>query len=279
MEGNIPTGDMPVNAGLEVPVTNAPDSEVPSALAERYKIMVDNQEIEVDLDELKRGYGHNKAAAQRMTEAQNMRKEVEHALRQLKADPLAVLGMMGHDVDAIMTQRLNAQLEEAMLSDEQRDLRRYKQELEQYQTAEQQAREEYERSIMEQQAAEMREHLSNQVVDALQASNLPRNSRTVERIGYYMKGAHAAGFTNVTPHDVVPYVRQDYLADIQSLMSDITPEQYETMLGKDNVAKIAKAMAKQQTYVEKKVAKPVAPVKGPKKQIPMTPRDFFFGKK
>ena len=55
--------------------------------ARLYKVTVDGQEMEVDEDELRRGYAHNKAAAKRMEEAAFTRKEAEQVIRLFKDNP------------------------------------------------------------------------------------------------------------------------------------------------------------------------------------------------
>jgi hypothetical protein len=52
-------------------------SVVPEAIPSKYKVGVDGEELEVDLDELKRGYSHGRAASKRMQEAAQIRKADE----------------------------------------------------------------------------------------------------------------------------------------------------------------------------------------------------------
>lgn len=49
----------------------------PPVVPQRFKVPVDGQEMEVDLDELKRGYSHSRAANKRMQEAAAIRKQEE----------------------------------------------------------------------------------------------------------------------------------------------------------------------------------------------------------
>jgi len=73
-----------VTGGGEVSAQQAaPQPQAPS----KFKIPVDGQEVEVDLDELKRGYSHARAANKRMQEAAAIRKAEEaRKQRALKGD-------------------------------------------------------------------------------------------------------------------------------------------------------------------------------------------------
>jgi len=72
-----------VTGGGEVSAQEPPQPQAPS----KFKIPVDGQEVEVDLDELKRGYSHARAANKRMQEAAAIRKAEEaRKQRALKGD-------------------------------------------------------------------------------------------------------------------------------------------------------------------------------------------------
>lgn len=253
----------------------APGETVSETMARMYKVKVDGQEIEVDEAELTRGYTHAKAAEKRMSEAAMSRKEAETVLRLFKESPRQAMQQLGLDVRKLAEEVIQDELKEAMLSPQEKELRKYKTELERYQTSEKQARAEYEQRQEEAEMARYTEVIQNEIEQTLGVAGLPKTEKTVGRIAYYMQAALQAGFSNVTPNDVIEYVKKDYITDIQSLMGGLTEDQIEAFLGADVLRKVAKSTVKtgmQRNPVSKAVNEN-RPERREKK--PVSPREYF----
>lgn len=245
-------------------------------VARLFKVTVDGEEMEVDEDELRRGYAHNRAASKRMEEAAMSRKEAEQVLRLFKDNPKEAFKLLGRDARSFAEDIINEELSEALLSPQERELRDYKRQLEQYQNQEKQARAEYEQQQMQQEMARYTEQIQTQIVSTLETAGLPKTERTVGRIAYYMQAALNAGYQNVTPADVVEHVKKDYVSDIQALLGGLNEDALEAFLGADNVKKIAKSTVKQPkgfNTVPKAVNANRAEQKAEKTIL--SPRDFF----
>jgi len=234
--------------GAEQPTNNipgaAPGETHAETMARMYKVTIDGQETEVDEDELRRGYTHNKAAEKKMQEAAMSRKEAEQVLRMFKENPRQAMSRLGIDVRQLAESVIQDELSEAMLSPEQKELRQYKKQLEQYQMSEKQAREEYESQQQQAEMARYTEQIQSEIVSTLDTAGLPKTERTVGRIAHYMQAALSAGYANVTPADVIEYVKNDYIADFKSFMGGMSEEQIEMFLGADVLRKAAKATVK-----------------------------------
>jgi hypothetical protein len=253
MENNQPAANPVAEQVVEQNINETNTNGIPGSLpgetraetqARLYRVMVDGQELEVDENELKRGYAHNRAAAKRMEEAAMTRKEAETVLKMFQENPREAFKLLGKDARKFAEEIINEELREAMLTPEQRELRDYKRELERYQQAEKQAREAYER---EQQEAEMNrytEQVQQQIIDTLTTAGLPKTERTIGRIAYYMQAALQAGFSDVKPVDVIDHVKKDYQYDLKSLLGGLSEEQLETFLEADIVRKIARSTVK-----------------------------------
>jgi hypothetical protein len=243
--------------------------------ARLYKVVVDGQEMEVDEDELKRGYAHNKAAAKRMEEAAMTRKEAAAILQLFQENPKEVFRLLGKDARQFAESIINEELQESLLSPEQKENRRIKQQLEQYQIQERLAREQYEREQQEAELARYTEEIQTQIIDTLETAGLPKTERTVGRIAYYMQAALQAGYTNVTPKDVIDHVKKDYQYDLKSLLGGLSEEQIEMYLDSDIVRRIAKSTVKSQKKPQT-VQKSVNENRTfkEKKKI-LSPKDFF----
>lgn len=244
--------------------------------ARLYKVTVDGQEMEVDENELRRGYAHNKAAAKRMEEAANQRKEAEHVLQLFKSNPREAMKALGLDAKQFAEQVINHELQESILTPEQKELRHYREQVAAYEKQQAELKAQQEQESMQQQLTQQAELIQNQIITALDTSGLPKNERTVSKIIYYMQSYLKSGF-DVTPNDVIDQVKADYQNDIKHLMAGLTEEQIEQYLGNDLVSKVAKStIKKQQSFttkvpkaVNQNVGKPVEP-----KKI-KSPRDFF----
>jgi hypothetical protein len=128
--------------------------------------------------------------------------------------------------------------------------------------------------------AKYTETLQSEIVTTLGSAGLPNTERTVGRIAHYMQAAIAAGYENVTPTDVIEYVKNDYIADFKSFMGSMTEDQIEMFLGADVMRKVAKATTKTgmpTTKVDKSVNENKA-VRETLKKKPSSPREYFARK-
>ena len=249
--------------------------ETPSETQARmYKVMVDGQELDVDENELRRGYAHNRAASKRMEEAAMARKEAVEAIKLLKENPKAAMEQLGLSPRQFAEMIINEELSDAMLSPEQKELRSYKQKVEQFENERRQAQQTYEQQQMEAEINRQAESIQGEIINVLDSAGLPKTERTIGRIVYYMQSAIEAGY-NVSPKDVIDQVKQDYRYDINSLLGGLPEEVLETFLGKDMISRIAKSTVKSErkmTTVPKEVNANRTVSK--EKKI-MSPRDFF----
>jgi hypothetical protein len=244
-------------------------------VARLYKVNVDGQEMEVDENELRRGYAHNKAASKRMEEAAYSRKEAEQVITLFKNNPKEAFRLLGGNARQFAEQIINEELQDAMLSPEQKELRHYRKQVEQHETNRRQSEEQEQQREMQAQIDQQADTIQSEIVDVLQNSGIPKTERTVSRIIYYMQSALTAGY-NVTPKDVIDQVKQDYKADLNSMLGGLSDEDLEAYLGTEITRKVAKSSVKKATNMGK-----VSPTvnntvvkKDPNKKI-MSPRDFF----
>lgn len=115
----------------------------------KYKVKVDGQELEVDQDELLKGYQTNKSATKRSQEAAALRKEtdalraeIEQDKKQLagffsniKGNPDQIFDMLqqlGHDPDEIAMRRAYKKVEYERMNPEQREAHDAKKKLQEY---------------------------------------------------------------------------------------------------------------------------------------------------
>lgn len=242
--------------------------------ARLFRVKVDGQELEVDENELIKGYTHGKAAAKRMEEAAMTRKEAQQVLQIFRDNPKEAFKLLGKDARQFAEQIINDELNEAMLSPQERELRDYKRKVEEYESQSRRAKEQYEREQMEAEIARQSEAIQQDIISTLETAGLPKTERTVGRIVYYMQAALAAGY-NVAPKDVIQQVREDYKHDLNSLLGGLPEDALEAFLGAETVRKIAKSTVKQ-TKAPQTVPKSVNQDRKPKEEKKiLSPKDFF----
>lgn len=265
----------PADAGSNGIPGSIPGETPQQTAARMYKVTVDGEEMEVDEQELLKGYGHHKAASKKMEEAAMTRKEAEQVLRIFKDNPKEAFKLLGRDARAFAEQVINDELNEALLTPEQRELRDYKAKVQAYEAEQRSIKEQYEKEQMDAQLARQAEQIQNDIISTLETSGLPKTNYTVGRIVYYMQAALQQGY-NVVPGDVISYVKDDYVNDIKQMMGGLNEDLIESFLGQDLVRKVAKST------VQKSKAAPVVPKsvnaglkeKKVEKKI-MSPKDFF----
>ena len=241
-----------------------------------YKVTVDGVESEVDEDELRRGYAHNKAASKRMEEAAMSRKEAEMVIRLFKENPRQAFQMLGSDARKFAEDVINQELREAMLSPQERELRDYKAKVDAYESERRQAQQTYEQQQMEAAINKQAESIQSEIINTLDSAGLPKTDRTVSRIVYYLQSALQAGYPNVGPKDVIEQVKQDYIQDFKSMIGGLSEDQIEMFLGQDLVRKVAKSTVKAEKKAQV-VPKDVNANRTPSKEAKkiLSPKDFF----
>ena len=248
-----------------------------AALARMFKVTVDGAEREVSEDELRRGYSHGTAAAERMRQANETRTQAEQVLKIFKENPREAFAKLGVDAKAFAEQVLSEHMEDAMLTDDQKEMKRLRK-----WESEMKAKTDSEKAAAQAQAeAAFREQVSqdlqSDIIGALDSSGLPKNEYTVGRMAYYFEAAISAGFQNVTAKDIIGHVKEEYQKDVRAMLSSVPEDSLLNFLGDDFTKKTVKAHLA-------KVNKGKAPVKVTTQQAPkvaqegkkiLSPSEFF----
>lgn len=226
------TTEMP-STTTEAPnnIPGALPGETKTETAKRlYKVKVDGNEVEVDEDELLKGYSHGRAAHEKMAAAAKSRKEVDEVLRILKNNPREAFNKLGLNAREFAESLIREQLEESLMDPKDKELRDYKKKVESFESERRTAQEAYEKQREDEELAKHTQAIQSDIIETLSTAGLPKTERTVSRIVYYMQSALAAGY-NVRPQDVIEHVKQDYVHDFKSFMGGLSEQQIENVLG------------------------------------------------
>lgn len=180
-----------------------PKEEKPKA---RYKVKVDQEEMEVDEDELKRGYAHNKAAAKRMEEAAEMRKSYHRQIQiaegfekwidNVKSNPEALFSLaeqLGLDVDDIAMKRATERLKYEYMDENERRAYDNERELSRYKQAEARQQEEQRQKAQQEYLAKARETVESEFVEFFTTNKIQPTPSMLSRIAEIKYGAASAG--------------------------------------------------------------------------------------
>jgi hypothetical protein len=132
---------------------------------------------------------------------------------------------------------LTQAIEEDMLPENEKELRRVRQEKEEL---ERQYKEELTRREQEQMQIaiqQAQQEISNNIIDALENSSLPKSPEVVKRIANYMLIAEQKGI-NVNPKQVIPLVEEDFRNLNAQILKSLDPTKRISYIGEDLLKQI-----------------------------------------
>lgn len=211
--------------------------------ARKFKLKAQGREMELSEEDLLKHASMGLSAQEKWQEAAQLRKANEAFLRQLQSDPLSVLQnpALGLDIKQIAMDLIRRDLEEGMLSPEEKRQRDMEQELEGYRSKGKAEQERVQREQQAQADQQWAESTKASVVDGLKATGLPYTQFTWNSTLQYMAAAIDAGYDDVSPEQVMHLVKRDYQQAFESFYQ-LPPDQLLQHLGQQNIDKIQQAV-------------------------------------
>jgi hypothetical protein len=218
----------------------------------KYQIKANNKTRDIEIDwsddkQIEQYLAKAVGADEKFQEAASLRKQVEQLVNELKSNPLAILKhpQLGIDIKALAQQVLNEELEEMQLSPEQKQIKELESKLkekEEKEKALETEKEAAQRAKFEQEAMET---LDNSITEALGKSNLPKSPYVIRRMADSMIAAMEMGYADVTPDQVLPFVEEQILGEINRLFEsspdDMFDKVMENVVGKKHLDKYRKS--------------------------------------
>jgi hypothetical protein len=246
------------------------DAKVQQA-EQKYKVTVNGQEKEVALQELQQAYSLAEGSRQKLQDAAAYRKQAEDFIGMLRKDPRSILmnPKLGIDFDSLAREHMIQRSKEAVMTPEQKAAWQAQEELKVYKQKEQ----EQKAAIQHQEIAKLTEdwtnHYKQTIPAALKTAGVPQNDRSVARIAYYIAQGKERG-QNLSPEQVAPLVKQDFMDDIQALFGASDGDTLLSLLGEDTAKKLRQSDVKRLKSAGKTPDEPIVS-KGrqaePKKKI------------
>ena len=182
-------------------------------------------------------YKAQKTADIRTQQASKQAKLVQEISQLIQENPFELLQRAGYNPRELAERYLAQAIEEEMLPESERELKRVRAEKDQLQR---QLEEEQKRiqSEQEHQAIQYaQQEITNQIIDALDGSSLPKTADVVKRIAQYMYLAEQRG-VNVHPKHIIPIVDQDLRALNAQIIKSMDSTGRINYLGEDVLKQI-----------------------------------------
>ncbi len=169
--------------------------------------------------------------------AKQQEKLVKEIAEMIQTNPFELLKRAGYDPRQLAEEYLTQAIEEDMLPENEKELRRVRQEKEEL---ERQYKEELTRREQEQMDVaiqQAQQEISNNIIDALENSSLPKSPEVVKRIANYMLIAEQKGI-NVNPKQVIPLVEEDFRNLNAQILRSLDPTKRISYIGEDLLKQI-----------------------------------------
>ena len=169
--------------------------------------------------------------------ARQQEKLVKEIAEMIQTNPFELLKRAGYDPRQLAEEYLTQAIEEDMLPENEKELRkvRYeKEELERQYKEELSRREQEQMDVAIQQA---QQEISNNIIDALESSSLPKSPEVVKRIANYILIAEQKGI-NVNPKQVIPLVEEDFRNLNAQILKSLDPTKRISYIGEDLLKQI-----------------------------------------
>ena len=169
--------------------------------------------------------------------AKQQEKLVKEIAEMIQTNPFELLKRAGYDPRQLAEEYLTQAIEEDMLPENEKELRKVRYEKEEL---ERQYKEELSRRKQEQMDVaiqQAQQEISNNIIDALENSSLPKSPEVVKRIANYMLIAEQKGI-NVNPKQVIPLVEEDFRNLNSQILRSLDPTKRISYIGEDLLKQI-----------------------------------------
>ena len=265
--------------------TEAPKQSSAPPEPKKYKVKIDQEELEVDEGELVRGYQRANSANRRFEEAARLYKEAQPYLTaKQKGDLNTLLSDLPDEKKRQWAENyLGEWLQLQQMDPIQRENLDYKKKLEQYEKEkadkEAEAKTTKERQARAQVAQKVRADLDVEIAEAVKSSGIKPTPRLIARIADEMLSTHQARGETLPASEAFKRADKTLRDDVQLVLHEMPIDKMIGYLGEDTIKKILKHQT-EQVRSQSPFSTPKAPnqsnAKQPKPEVMRT--DDFFNK-
>lgn len=227
----------------EKPTDSKADKAAKKDARKKYELMVNGKKKDVELDfdndeEVKKYLQKAFASDEKFQEAAMTRKQAEQLVEMLRTNPLQILRHpeLGLDIKALATSILNEEIEEMGKTPEQKRMEELERKLAEKENREKELEKQKQEAELERFRAETYQQLDDDITSALSSSDLPKSPYVIKRIAdAMMEAVDVHGYTDVRVQDIMPYVEQQILSEIQQMFEAKPADVMEKIIGKKNL--------------------------------------------
>lgn len=169
--------------------------------------------------------------------ARQQERLVKEIAEMIQTNPWQLLERAGYNPRELAEQYLTQAIEEEMLPESERELKRVrleKEELERQYKEEMSRREQEQYSLAVQQAEQ---EITGQIIEAMDASTLPKSPDVIKRIANYMLLAEQKGIS-VNPRQIIPLVEEDFRNLNSQILKSLDSNNRINYIGEDLLKQI-----------------------------------------
>jgi hypothetical protein len=208
----------------------------------RVQVQVDGETFEVDEAELVKGYQRARASAKRFEEASKLQKTAQRVLEALQSDPMSILShpSLGINAREVAERYLLSQIENEMLTPEQRQAKAEREELDRYRNEQRERAEAEKKAHFENLKGQYASQYERQFTEVMDKTGVPKTAETVARMAKYLRQAVANGH-EPDLYDVAELVKEDIAAEQRAVYGSLEGDKLLQILGDDVAEKVRKA--------------------------------------
>ena len=212
------------------------------------KLTIDGKEIEYDISDRERlandlqlAYGSDK----RFKEAKKLRGQALDLINKILENPEEILTnealkARGFDFRDVAERFLYKQLQLEQMSDSERRAYENEQRIKKYEEQETLSKKQIEEQKINTLKEQYRESYQQQFISAVESTKLPKAPWVFSRMAEHMKTAIRKGYKDVTPLDVAPLVKQEWLEANRATLANVSDEELSEVLPKEMAERIRK---------------------------------------
>lgn len=230
--------------GESIATENVASESAP--VSSRHKVKVDGEELELELDEILKGYQKSASSDKRFQEASRKEKMLQQALSEAKSNPRKFFELAGLDAKQFAEALLVSELEESLLTPEDKQSRAEKAELEAYKKEKAERLAAQQKVEQERSFSQAAEQIENEIIEALNTSGMKPTAKTIARIAEQMLASlDENGTPRVKAPDALKRVKNDYAEELKDFISgQSTPEALLAMLPKEIIEGLRQTFVK-----------------------------------
>lgn len=213
--------------------TETQTEETAQPVTQKYKVRVDSNEMEVDLDELIKGYQLSTASKKRFDEAAEIRNTVNRLLNEARQDPSVLFKLIEADPSEYARKILTEQLEWELLSDEEKAAKKRDREFELTKKELEELKRAKENETKTQRVKQQETQLENEILSAIQETGIKPVPRIILKTAEIM-----ALDEKISAKDALVRAKHYFKTDIEDLVNNASVEDFMKLVKPETQKKL-----------------------------------------